>query len=80
MGSEGQSIIIMAGNMVVQADLVLEKELGIIHLESGRRRLSVFHRHPGGGSLPRCAELEHRILKAHSHNDTLPLTRLHLLQ
>jgi hypothetical protein len=40
----------------IQADVLLEKELGILHidLKATRRRMSLLH----------CVELEHRILKA----------------
>jgi hypothetical protein len=40
------------GAVSIQADLFLEKDLGVLHLDpkAARRRLTVFHSQPGGGS------------------------------
>ena len=42
----------------MQADMVLEKELILFHLDLKVARRRLFHRQLGGGSLWHCAELE----------------------
>jgi hypothetical protein len=67
----------------IQADVVLEKDLRVLHLEpkATRRRLSS----PGtqeeeGRCLLHWAELEHRTSKPRPHSDSLPPARPHPLQ
>ena len=54
----------------MQAGMVLEKELRVLHLDL----------QAAGDSEPNWAYLSLRDLKAQPHNDTLPQTRPHLLQ
>jgi hypothetical protein len=60
--------------------MVLEKELGVLHLDpkTGRRKLSSIGSEEE--ALLHWAELEHRSLKIHSHSGTHPTSRPHLLQ
>ena len=78
--SEVQSIISMAGSMaVVQADMIMEKELRVLNLDlKAARRL--FCRQLGEGSLMHWVEFEQMNLKTYPHSDTLPPTRPHPFQ
>ena len=68
-----QFIITMAGSTAAgrQADVVLEKELRVLHLDPQAAE---------GGCVHTECSLSIEDLKARLHNDILPSTRSHLLQ